>query len=130
MPGFGLPGLLATLVPDSTPIQLGTGAGGGPAWAQLGGSSGNCFNGPGQGCGFTGWIQATYTIETAGDYRLAFGVTNWSDTAFQSGLAYAGVFIDDTPVNPGIPEPTSWAMLIAGFGLVGASARRRRTVAA
>ncbi|WP_017667091.1 esterase-like activity of phytase family protein [Sandarakinorhabdus sp. AAP62] len=31
----------------------------------------------------------------------------------------------------GVPEPASWAMLIAGFGLVGAAARRRRaTVAA
>ena len=29
----------------------------------------------------------------------------------------------------GVPEPASWAMLIAGFGLVGAAARRR-TVAA
>jgi hypothetical protein len=25
-----------------------------------------------------------------------------------------------------IPEPSTWAMLIAGFGLVGAAARRRR----
>jgi hypothetical protein len=31
----------------------------------------------------------------------------------------------------GIPEPASWAMLIAGFGLVGAASRRRNmTVAA
>lgn len=29
-----------------------------------------------------------------------------------------------------VPEPSSWAMLIAGFGLVGASLRRRRSVAA
>jgi len=29
-----------------------------------------------------------------------------------------------------IPEPASWAMLIAGFGLVGAVARRRRAVTA
>ena len=27
--------------------------------------------------------------------------------------------------TPGIPEPATWAMLIAGFGLVGAVARRR-----
>lgn len=27
-----------------------------------------------------------------------------------------------------VPEPASWAMLIAGFGLVGAAARRRRAV--
>jgi hypothetical protein len=29
-----------------------------------------------------------------------------------------------------VPEPATWAMLIAGFGLVGAAARRRRMVAA
>jgi hypothetical protein len=29
-----------------------------------------------------------------------------------------------------VPEPASWAMMIAGFGLVGGSARRRRSVAA
>lgn len=27
---------------------------------------------------------------------------------------------------PGVPEPASWAMLIAGFGLIGAAARQRR----
>ena len=33
--------------------------------------------------------------------------------------------IDDISLNA-VPEPTSWAMLIAGFGLVGIAARRRR----
>jgi hypothetical protein len=27
-----------------------------------------------------------------------------------------------------VPEPATWAMLIAGFGAVGVAARRRRTV--
>jgi hypothetical protein len=31
---------------------------------------------------------------------------------------------------PAVPEPASWAMLIAGFGLTGAMARRRRTMVA
>jgi PEP-CTERM motif len=31
---------------------------------------------------------------------------------------------------PSVPEPASWAMLIAGFGLVGATLRRRRALAA
>jgi hypothetical protein len=35
---------------------------------------------------------------------------------------------DDGP--PAVPEPASWAMLIAGFGLVGAAARRRRRLVA
>jgi hypothetical protein len=29
-----------------------------------------------------------------------------------------------------VPEPSSWAMLIIGFGLVGATLRRRRGMAA
>ena len=33
-------------------------------------------------------------------------------------------------VIPGVPEPATWAMLIAGFGLVGAAARRRRPIVA
>lgn len=32
-------------------------------------------------------------------------------------------------VDAGIPEPATWAMFIAGFGLVGAAARRRRAFA-
>lgn len=33
-------------------------------------------------------------------------------------------------VAPGVPEPTSWALLIAGFGLIGAVARRQRLATA
>ena len=36
---------------------------------------------------------------------------------------------DVTPM-PAVPEPDTWAMLIAGFGLVGGAARRRRPIAA
>ncbi len=36
--------------------------------------------------------------------------------------AFAG-----TITAPGIPEPASWALMIAGFGLTGAAARRRLT---
>jgi Concanavalin A-like lectin/glucanases superfamily/PEP-CTERM motif len=32
------------------------------------------------------------------------------------------------PVTPAVPEPASWALLIAGFGLVGGAMRRRSTV--
>ena len=37
--------------------------------------------------------------------------------------------IDDISFNSGVvPEPATWSMLIAGFGLVGFAARRRRSV--
>jgi hypothetical protein len=41
-----------------------------------------------------------------------------------SGVGVVG----DGPIDPNgvVPEPSSWAMLIAGFGLVGAVARRRK----
>ena len=42
-----------------------------------------------------------------------------------SGLSFSIV-----PIDAAVPEPSSWAMLIAGFGLVGATARRRRLAAA
>ena len=118
VPGFGLPPLLATLTPVSTPIIPG-----GPVWSPLGVYSGACFN---VGCGYTGWIKAEYTIATAGTYQLAFSVTNWSDTIYDSGLAFDGLVIDDVPIpDPTVPEPATWAMMIGGFGLVGTAMRRR-----
>ncbi len=50
---------------------------------------------------------------------------NW----FQSPLGL-GVRIAGTPTIGGaVPEPTSWAMLITGFGLVGSAMRRRKALA-
>ena len=37
---------------------------------------------------------------------------------------------DTVTVNIGVPEPASWAMLLAGFGLTGAALRRRRSAIA
>ena len=54
-----------------------------------------------------------------------------------SNLLYSGVLNADNDLHSAsvsfgsaVPEPTTWSMLIAGFGLVGAAARRRRTLAA
>ena len=53
----------------------------------------------------------------------------------RSGFGRNGFTLDRiafTDVGPGVPEPASWALMVAGFGLVGAVARRRssRSVAA
>jgi hypothetical protein len=42
-----------------------------------------------------------------------------------------GVIVDNVSITTtAVPEPANWALLIAGFGLVGAAARRRRPVVA
>ena len=50
-----------------------------------------------------------------GSWRCARAIIDWK-------IAYNNI--------GGVPEPTSWAMLITGFGVVGAAARRRRAVVA
>lgn len=129
VPGFDLPEPDAevTLDPEETPVIPGA-----PDWSPLGGSSGTCWSG---GCGYTDWIQASYEFEEAGTYSLEFGVVNWSDTAYQSGLAFDGATIageeiggDPTPV----PAPASLALLglgLAGLGLVAGFRRRHNAVA-
>ncbi len=128
-PGFGLPANDSVLTPATSPIIPG-----GPIWAPLGGDSGACYQGVTNGCGYTGWIQSTYTIATAGTYKVRYGVTNVGDSGYDSGLAYVGLQIDGTPVGGGtgvggIPEPTTWAMMLLGFGGLGAMLRRRRSLA-
>ncbi len=44
-----------------------------------------------------------------------------------SGPGYATAFMDPViSFTQGVPEPATWAMLIAGFGLVGTAGRRQR----
>jgi hypothetical protein len=65
-----------------------------------------------------------------------FGLTGTSTTGLilqfgQPGNATNGFAIDDLTftveplATPAVPEPASWAMMIAGFGLVGGALRRR-----
>jgi hypothetical protein len=129
VPGQGLPPIdpAVTLTPASSGMNTGTGAGGGPVWSPLGdpalgGYSGACW---GPGCGFSGWIQSDYTVPTDGAYELVFGVTNWGDTIYDTGVAFAGLTINNEPIDDTVPEPSTWAMLLLGFAGLAAAARRR-----
>lgn len=112
VPGFGLPTVApgVTLDPASTAIIPG-----GPAWSPLGQFSGSCYNGVGNGCGYTGWIKSTFTIAEAGTYSFTFGVVNWNDSAYDSGLAIAGLTIDGEviidPELPAVPLPAGVLLL-------------------
>jgi hypothetical protein len=61
-------------------------------------------------------------------YVTAFLTGTNRQVDFQNIGFTANVSVPVDPV-PGIPEPATWAMLIAGFGLVGSAARRRRRIA-
>ncbi|GGE16275.1 hypothetical protein GCM10011529_23330 [Polymorphobacter glacialis] len=50
---------------------------------------------------------------------------NFGGTANQTG--FDDITFGSATPGGGVPEPASWAMLIAGFGLTGAAMRRRRT---
>jgi hypothetical protein len=83
-----------------------------------------------------GTSQGNFTVNTATTQNLTFfGVT--SDTAFTSftisGLTNqsgASTVFDNlrfgTAATAAVPEPATWAMMIMGFGMVGASLRRRQ----
>jgi hypothetical protein len=118
IPGTGMPLIDANLTPGSVPIiTVDPTLAVGPTWSPLGGSSGVCY---GPGCGYTGWVHSTYAIQNAGTYVLVFGVTNWADTAFDSGLAFSGITIGGKNVEGEddigqTPLPSTWLMLLSGF---------------
>ncbi|MBS0361858.1 MAG: DUF642 domain-containing protein [Proteobacteria bacterium] len=69
------------------------------------------------------WSQATYAFVAAG------GPTTITLQGSR-GRDYIGldnVVLDGPAGDPGVPEPASWALMIAGFGGAGALLRRKRT---
>ncbi len=124
VPGETMPALApgTALVPATSAIMPGAGTDGGPFWAELGNYSGSCYD---PGCGLTGWIESQFSGEAAGSYTLEFGVSNATDTLYDSGLAFAGVEVGGQPVGS-VPEPSSLALLGAGLAALLFVFRRHR----
>jgi len=116
VPGFEMPAPVATLNPSTVAITAGA-----TEWSPLGPNSNECFD---VGCGTTGWVQSRYTIAAGGIYRLEFGVTNWDDNDYNSGLAFDAITIGGEPLP--VPEPATYGMLLAGMTILGAVAKRRK----
>lgn len=72
------------------------------------------------------WQQFSGQYSNGGATSLTLRIINLNNLAAGNDLG-----LDDISFANAVPEPATWAMLIAGFGLVGASMRRRsRAVAA
>lgn len=67
-----------------------------------------------------GWVGQSYV------FVADSAVSNLKFTSLSGD--FRGPAIDN--ISIAVPEASTWAMLIAGFGLVGVAARRRRTVIA
>lgn len=103
-------------------------------WAPLGDSAGACWD-VGTSCGSTGWVKSDYMVAASGNYFLEVGVSNWGDEVYDSALAFdfSGLskpnfsnmpLLVDSIAAP-VPEPDSFALMLAGLGFIGFVARRR-----
>ncbi len=72
------------------------------------------------------WQTQTYVFEAVGTSAL---LTFESLTAGSFGVALDNVAIRQTFATQ-VPEPESWMLMVAGFGMVGFAARRRKTAVA
>ena len=68
----------------------------------------------------------TFALPTGSDvFNLPGGVTVNAGSYLVNNR-----YFDPSLVSAGVPEPASWALMIAGFGLAGAGLRRRRAAVA
>lgn len=109
-------------------------------------SSVGCIDGPSVGCliaysGFGDPVGAAGAVDAAiGGFQGRFGPLSsfGSSPLGGHGLTFGPAVFDTPTFNDGVltfqpagvPEPASWMTLILGFGLLGGTLRRRRTVAA
>jgi hypothetical protein len=79
---------------------------------------------------YTPWLTQNIAVTAGHDFMLSL-LANDCPYGGHAGYAYLDGFGTVVPPpGPGIPEPATWALMLAGFGLVGATLRSRRQVLA
>lgn len=71
------------------------------------------------------WTQGTFTFLGTGSDTLTIAARTNPNDWYVDDVSVSG---PAGPVNAAVPEPASWTMMIAGFGLLGAALRRRTNV--
>ena len=80
--------------------------------------------------GFTDVLTASATgLDTSIAHTLSIQIADTGDSIYDSAVFLAAGTLGDKPPEPpvpGIPEPATWMMMLAGFALVGTAMKRRR----
>ena len=71
--------------------------------------------------GFTGWMTQTYDFTAAS----ATQTLRFLAVGGPGGLPPIAA-IDNVSLTGGVPEPAAWALMLVGFGGLGAALRHRR----
>lgn len=68
--------------------------------------------------------------QVSGSYTTGAAVSGTARLSFSSsGFPAKDLAVDRVYISAAVPEPASWAMMVGGFGLMGAAMRRKRASA-
>ncbi|QIK79102.1 PEP-CTERM sorting domain-containing protein [Sphingomonas piscis] len=73
-----------------------------------------------------GWDVQYYAVKAGNQFALYqyTGSNTWAVPG-KNGLSHLAFFGNRSTVQSGVPEPTTWAMMLMGFGGIGFSMRRK-----
>ncbi len=72
------------------------------------------------------WQTITVDFSSASPFTLK--IEDWNGAT--DGPTPLNAYFRNLVVTGSVPEPATWGLMIAGFGMIGVTARRRRTVVA
>ncbi|WP_293347597.1 PEPxxWA-CTERM sorting domain-containing protein [Phenylobacterium sp.] len=92
---------------------------------------GGIFDGAGTSMGVTGANGGAWLSGTGDDqvYQVNLNTAGYKEFWFGNNNDAADGYRLDSLTVTAVPEPTTWALMIGGFGLAGAALRRRRSLA-
>ena len=103
------------------------------SWGYRSSFYGNVTFGPANTTGFTLSVSSIGSADPFRDLEFFFVASEAGAVSFQfqdGGNDNVGVILDDVSLSiAAVPEPSVWAMMILGFGAVGAAIRRRKATA-
>ena len=130
-----------TVANDTDRFEINIGGNSTAQYVFRGGSNGKAFLSQNDGLSEVGDYSAVASIDSSGSYsneaktggngytdgyfHLRFAL-NGTTTYGYAAISAEGYRLDSITYEAPVPEPTTWALMILGFGATGAALRRRR----